>query len=431
MQQDTSLESTHWQASLNPGLLRRLLRSVQPGVMKPQFAHQVIARTQRLGDRLPLLVQFAQRQGGIASHQVNHPPIVYAQPLPQSKGTLPSASPQPVAPKVQSGPPTVIQAKFAASATSSAPPKSRPIVQAKLSQPAAIAPTTRTFHHPQYHNSPSLELLPTPESSFSSSPAPPVVPANPPTITQSISNDLPQAVVKAIAILPTSEPLSSPNLTKPKSEQSPLAVAPISLPSNPHPIVQAQQLVAGSPQLESFQEYPHPTPPSTSPQSQPVLLPSAPQVGLSTTNPQFHPGPSPSRPARPRVRVSNGASHRVLPREAQPSPQPATSQGVPLVFTNPLVAAVQTYLDQEKQKDQQSSRSVFEVENSRQGGTRSPQVSQSSTAHTASFPPPQPQFPTDNSQSAVDVEALTKQVEKRLMQRLVIENERRGKTKWR
>jgi hypothetical protein len=436
VQEDSSLELTHWQASLNPGLLRRLLRSVQPGVMKPQFADQVIARTQRLGNRLPLLVQFAQRQGGIASHPVTQPPIVYAQPLPQIDGTLPDAFPQSPAPKVQPGPPTVIQAKFANSATASAPPKSPTIVQAKLAQPAAIAPAPLAFHHPQPHNSPNLESLSTPESSFSSSPAPPVVPAHPPTVTQPISNNLPEAVIQAIASIPApGSPSSLDFIEPPNSEPSLSAATPVSLQSAPRPIVQAQRLAAIShplePQLELLQEYPQLIFPSTPPQPQSFTPQAASPVISPTTSPQSLTAPSSSSSTQPRVRVSNGASHRVLPVGTPANSQPASSQGTPLVFTNPVVLAVQTYLEQEKRKDQQSSRSASEVEHSRQGGTRSPQVSQASTAHTASFPPPQPQFPSDNPQPAIDVEALTKQVEKRLMQRLVIENERRGKTKWR
>src|SRR6476469_3161409 len=265
VQEDSSPELTRWQASLNSGLLRRLLGSVQPGVMKPQFAEQVIARTQRLGNRLPLLVQFAQRQGGIASHPVNQPPIVYAQPLPQIDSTLPDTSPQSLAPKVQSGPSTVIQAKFSDSATASAPPKSPTpksptIVQAKLAQPAAIAPAPPTFHHPQPHNSPSLESLSTAEASFSSSLAPSVVPANPPPGTQPISNNLPKAVIQAIASIPTPGPPSSLDFIElPNSEPSLSAATPVSLQSAPRPIVQAQRLAVIShplePQLELLQEY--------------------------------------------------------------------------------------------------------------------------------------------------------------------------------
>jgi hypothetical protein len=199
--------------------------------------------------------------------------------------------------------------------------------------------------------------------------------------------------------------------------------------------VQAQRLAAVSrplePQLELLQEYPQLISPSTSPQSQSFTPQTASPFISPTTSPQSLTAPSSSSSPQPRVRVSNGASHRVLPVGTPANSQPASSQGVPLVFTNPLVLAVQTYLEQEKRKDQQSSRSASEVAHSRQGGARSPQVPQASTAHTASFPLPQPQLPTDNPQPAIDVEALTKQVEKRLMQRLVIENERRGKTKWR
>ncbi|MBD2094091.1 hypothetical protein H6F90_02845 [Trichocoleus sp. FACHB-591] len=436
VQQDNFLAPTHWQASLNSGLLRRLLQSVQPGVMKPQFAEQVIARTQRLGDRLPLLVQFAQRQGGIASYPVNQPPIVYAQPLPQIDSTLLDEPTQSTAPKAWSGPPTVIQAKFANSATSPVPPKSRPVAQAKLAQPAAIAPAAPTLHNPQHLNSPNLKPLSALKSSFSSSPAPPVVPINQPTVTQSISNNLPEAVVKAIASSPTpGSPSSLDFIGLPDSELSLSAATPISLQSSPRSIVQAQRLAAVAhplgPQLELLQEYPQLIPPSISPQPQSFTPQTAFPFTSPTTSPQSLTVPSSASSTQARVQVSNGASHRVLPVGTQPSSQPASSQGTLLVFTNPLVLAVQTYLEQEKQKDQQSSRSVSEVANSRQIGTRSPQVPQASTAHTASFSPPQPQFPTNNPQPTVDVEALTKQVEKRLMQRLVIENERRGKTKWR
>lgn len=438
MQQDNSLAPNHWQASLNPGLMRRLLRSVQPGVMKPQFAHEVIARTQRLGDRLPLLVEFAQRQGGLTSHYVDQPLIVYAQALPPPE--MPRSFPPASASQPPSGPPTVIQAKFAKSGSTPTPPQPLPVVQAQFS-PAAIASTSPSPPHSLHHPPVTSPPLSAPASLLPSSAiAPPATPANPAMPPQTPSQDSPQAVVKAIAqiSLPTSisalditqrSPLEAP--TSNQSTQAIAAILPIASFTASRPIVQAQQMPA-----TPFQGEQHPPQvPLVNPSpTMPLRLRSslaADQVGSSPANSRSL-NPPLNDATRPRIQVSHGTSRQGWSTRSQ-STQSAPK--VPLVFTNPLVIAAQTYLEQEKQNSQRGNRGASELANPQSVGTRSPLISQTqpklSPGQTAPQPNAQPPTPAEQTQPAVDLEALTKQVERRLMQRLVIESERRGQKKWR
>ena len=73
---------SNWQDSLNTGLVNRLNRPLsQPGMMKISMSQRIINRCDRLLNRLPLLGQQMQRWGNVNTGVSNDVPIVYAQPI--------------------------------------------------------------------------------------------------------------------------------------------------------------------------------------------------------------------------------------------------------------------------------------------------------------------------------------------------------------
>jgi hypothetical protein len=72
----------NWQESLNPQLLQRLVRPlVQPGVISSKMAQSIVQRSQRFANRLPML-KIAYRGYATSNSNVEPVPIVYAQPQP-------------------------------------------------------------------------------------------------------------------------------------------------------------------------------------------------------------------------------------------------------------------------------------------------------------------------------------------------------------
>ena len=77
---------SNWQDSLNTSLVNRLNRPLnQPGMMKMSMSQRIINRCDRLLNRLPLLGQQMQRWGNVNTAVSNDVPIVYAQPVSLAK----------------------------------------------------------------------------------------------------------------------------------------------------------------------------------------------------------------------------------------------------------------------------------------------------------------------------------------------------------
>ena len=73
---------SNWQDSLDEGLVNRLHRPLrQPGMMKMAMGQRIINRCDRFLNRLPLLTQQIQRWGNTNSLSSESIPIVYAQPV--------------------------------------------------------------------------------------------------------------------------------------------------------------------------------------------------------------------------------------------------------------------------------------------------------------------------------------------------------------
>ncbi len=177
---------SHWQNTLNPQLVQRLMRPiVQPGVIGSALADQIRSRSDRWSNRLPLLTQITQQHRLSEGSPAGQPPIVYAQPV-AAEMTSESAA-QPSTPSAtRSDRPTVIQAKFASSAptnhstspviapesaqrslpshqpvslnTTNSYPTTSPVASENPSSKPSPHPLSNSFQHPSPQ--PSLHPLP-------------------------------------------------------------------------------------------------------------------------------------------------------------------------------------------------------------------------------------------------------------------------------
>ncbi|MBD2251983.1 hypothetical protein [Nostoc parmelioides] len=79
--------SPSWQDSINPQLLQRLARPlVQPGFMDLSLGYQLVRRSHRFTQRLPLL-DYVGRQRSPKQQALNTPPIVFATPVVATSST--------------------------------------------------------------------------------------------------------------------------------------------------------------------------------------------------------------------------------------------------------------------------------------------------------------------------------------------------------
>jgi hypothetical protein len=87
---------SNWQDSIDQQLQERLMRPLlQPSLTNTtQLARVIISRSQRLGNRLPLLTELNQRFSNITPLQPEPTPIVYAQPLPSLDNGFKSLAPE-------------------------------------------------------------------------------------------------------------------------------------------------------------------------------------------------------------------------------------------------------------------------------------------------------------------------------------------------
>ncbi len=117
-----------WQESLDPKLMQRLMRPIaQPGVAGTQLAESILFRMQAMTDRSPLAEQLGQRRHWVAQQSADAVPIVYARPRSDNLGQNVSAAD--LQPSVQKPSVPVIQAKFARPQELSQVDFSRPSVQ--------------------------------------------------------------------------------------------------------------------------------------------------------------------------------------------------------------------------------------------------------------------------------------------------------------
>ena len=95
----TSPSPSSWQASLQPGLIRRLTRPLgRSGLISTQMGQRILDRATRLNQRLPLLDHQMQRWSKVVDLEAPPLPIVYVQPPSEAElnqATVPGVTPTP------------------------------------------------------------------------------------------------------------------------------------------------------------------------------------------------------------------------------------------------------------------------------------------------------------------------------------------------
>jgi hypothetical protein len=465
-----------WQDVLDPPFVQRLLRPWQrPGRIDPAWSNRIFARYQQPMTPLPLVDHFVERQYRAANRQPTPLPFVFAQPVsaqpappdPTISQTTSQTTDGPMRPS-QAGPsqssaqPIVIQAKLMDSARSSGLPAtsrghatSHPTV---TPLGASLAPSPAP--PPVLPVTPPLPSMPSPPSSD----RPFVTPARPPaTATHSPARRLRRAGLRqeatpqfspdnqffpdnqpTVAVPPASETFAFPGvpLAIPAvAESSPGPHLPLATPESavpapgesfelpsvlpsvlPRVVVQSVRAPNQLPHCDQplalprvAVRSPHPyrdhsaTHPISSRAAEPLanarnpsLLPSLPLVQISG-RPDLT-GQSPPQPAQPLVfsAPTTGPAH---PSRSGFLADPGMAQSG---YANAALSAAS------------AARSMPIVHAQVNAQANSP-VNGSANGSAAKAPPDRPP-----PESQVDIDALASKVERKLLRKLVVEQERRG-----
>lgn len=524
----------NWQDAIDPGFQERLMRPiVKPGVIdKAQLAGNILSRSERFANRLPLVSQLERRFSGVKNLPTGQLPIVYAQPLSGEANVANTATP---GNSSASGPVSraIVQAKFApapsksgsASPSAIAPAKGMPVANSTQVSSSAVevsssplplvrsqsAESTQVKQKPA-SNSPSAQSNTRTNATKEPTPQPVVSSQNTesistqqnldliapsavqnPSATSSEQQNSPLPVVRSQSV----EPISAPQKDLITASTSENAIAPsIQQQSSPLPVVRSQstEAISAPQKQESAQSerlpivYAEPLtgevsnlgnsltvansqPLQTPVNSLPVVQPRSSRSQQTTrsqnpTTASLNPSSIPqstennpqltgeTKPSIPTIQVTNTVRswlepqpHPLLKNQTAANPTPnqtfnretaigATNLGTPLVFSTPPSPAGQG--QQANNPDFTPSQQNFE------GGQTNYNPATAITTASQQIPqnfnrPPVVESassegnntPNNNSQTKIDVDALADKVERKLMRRLVIENERRGQTRWR
>ena len=414
--------SSNWQDSINHMLVNRLIRPLhQPGVMKMAMGQQIISRSDRFLNRVPLLTQQMQRWGNTNSLSYDPVPIVYAQPILSSKeqdiGTGKDNVLMSNLPKNQPSVP-IVQGKEGEKIINSTTVADIPVVSPQpISEElvnSSSMPLQAKFIEPQ--NSSATGVEPNVQTSIFSSDIPVV---SPQLISEKFVNsssmplaeelttrsELPLPIIQAkkqnsdlsSSSLPMVNPLNAfGSLKQPQKDinysTKRKSIKPINLKSqssfNNLPIVTTQPLIS----QVNFTEKKIPMS-RDSPNSQ---------------NTSFHISKSEIPPSN---------RHQMIYPLITPITSPMNSQ----LQSQPLPLATNT---------SNSNTIGQEHNNSKQTGIKTNTNSFSSPRLLANPAPKTETYvsPMANGlNSKIDVDAIANKVERKIMRRLVIESERRGK----
>jgi hypothetical protein len=361
-----------WQAAVDSSLVRRLMRPlVQPGAIESQIGDSILARTERMTNHLPLLVQFAQRQVGI--FQPEQIPIVYAQP---------SSSIQVVQayPKTTTEPLTIVQATLISNSTLNDSSSNLTTLNDSISNSTNLnVREVRQEHFNHYTTSTNVRIGEVrQESEFlpQKGSADAIAVSNPPPIVyaQNVSHEFDRSTHTFI-VRPQS--LAKTNLQN-RTELRDLG---------------------GKSFLQAT--------PASSQKSDLSASTSPPIVAVTSSQKSDLPG-STSPPIIP-VRTGTEAASPAATWQTR-TPLNETATTIPIVFaqSNPATASTQA-----------TSRTPSEL-------------SQLSEFPSSIFPPSPDTFSSSPPPlPPINLDTLTSQVERKLLRRLVVESERRGQTRWR
>jgi hypothetical protein len=397
-----------WQEVLDPRLTERLLRPlVRPGRIDAQMSSAIIARYQRLNNRLPLLTRLNRPQTPVG-FQTETLPIVYAQPLPlQERAVNFTTDPSP-APNGQTSQPTVIQAKFER-------PTSLPTPETASGSSSNLGGEHQSLMYVQPPEVRPVQPLPA-LNQFAQTDTASLLPVQPPSLTDLADPEVTQPLVRpANSSLGMSSPfvpeVQVPTVLPLKQSLPPLETqTPLPMPV-PFPIVTAQMLTRTQIDPSSAQ-----VPPAM--QVVPVM-----QVvnRLNAANP-LGANPRPISPiSRPQVdtaTLQETTSALPIVQVSGSQAQQKTEVDTPLVFSIPLGSSVRPTGNGPPSINPMMPGMVTPATQSFPRVDAQPMLNPQTSV--SSSPPQQ--------QQKIDLNDLANQVERKLMRRLVVERERRGRT---
>ncbi|MBD2233302.1 hypothetical protein [Phormidium tenue] len=444
-----------WQAALDPGLVQRLQRPLQPGVMDSAMAGGIVQRSRQFQTRLPLISLASRHQLKTSHSSGSQLPIVYASE--RSAHASPESAlgnqPQPqVLNAAPASPPLVVQAKFApaaapaprlANSTPASPPPAAVLPRRSKDSPDLAIPLPHPLPPPEAVDSAELPLA-APLSSLEALPVTRSV-AQAAAVVAAFATAQPPELSKTAYSLadessfaPINAPFASPSAVTTQSITDGLAAPQVAISYSRSPEISASLSTPSTVEALS-----HPRQPNSS--SSPVfpfplhLLPSDSAFPIVTAAPAKVgdgqvvrakamdsplPNVAPIAPRLPVVQVDVlplEAAESVMPSVRSPSLPTSPAQGPNQSM--PLIAAL----------------GPAAAEISRSGLPPNPSPINSS--------PPKTAFPNESTRlggeveapaldpaeggDRIDLETLTHQVERRLMRRLAIERERRGQQPWR
>lgn len=448
----------NWQEAIDRSFQERLVRpSVKPGVIdRNQLAGNILERSQQFANRVSLPPQLERHLSGVKNLPVSQIPIVYAQSVKsEAIGASGSANIAPANPPVSQGAPSrTVQAKLVqtadftgASATTAANSATEPMpvvrsqsfsqMQAQQPQPPTPLATSQSAS-PGAAVMPSLPL-PTLQNPGSSQPR----------IQRKLgpnqSGYLPIAHAKPLTGAPgnvssnasgaTSQPPPTPMQPLPTvqarySDRSSVA------PKTPNPAIDVKS--ASGDRAPKVQPLPPDVSAATGNQS-PAMMSQAesPLPVVQVAN-----SPRPWLESQPHPMLQNQAAGNAI-ASALPSNISSKELGTPLILSIPPSFTGQEPSTNNNQNKQNSN---FQAYNPGVGETSyNPASAMGKSVYPESATPPkipsvnvngstEANIPTDrenDKQLNIDVDALTDKIERKLIRRLAIENERRGQGRWR
>ena len=410
--------SSNWQESLNNVLVNRLTRPLrQPGMMKMAMSQHIINRCDRFLNRLPLLSQQMQRWGNNITFSSDDVPIVYAQPISLAQERTKESRDQNFQPTVVQNKPSIplIQRKID---SSQALPVQ--IQNAESSPPKPSILGEKRFQSPSELTSDPAELQAKFSDSQTTSVNPSQIDSNPRSqldegtlINQTAAEEemplvSPQAISERLAkseemslvqeftntALHTAQQLLPIIQAKQQNSSRSRSSVPIVNPSNT--LVIPKQTQSDNYDSEKSRSINYKNSKITIPSKKfPIVTvqPLTSQINQSNSNQNI--APLPIVPVTSQVNSSS---------QNRSSPLPLANN-----------SSVSNNI---KQKPNQAN------QNSRVSNTT---TSSSPRIFASPSPPTQTFVSAMETQPKIDLDAITSQVEKKIMRRLVVESERRGK----
>ncbi len=390
-----------WQEVLDPRLTERLLRPlVRPGRIDAQMSPSIIARYQRLNNRLPLLTRLNRPQNP-AGFQTEALPIVYAQPLPLQERAMNFTADSSPAPSGQTSQPTVIQAKFER-------PTSLPTPETADGFSSNLPEEHRSLIYVQPPEVPPVQPLPALNQPSQNDIAS-LLPVQPPSLTDLANPEVTQPLVRpansSLSMSRTSVPDVQVPMVLPLKQSLPPFEALLPMPES-FPIVTAQML--------------------TSTQIGPSAAQVPPDMQVVTRLNAAHPLGANLRPVLPisrsqadtAMRLEVASALPIVPVSSGSQAQQRAKVDTPLVFSIPLGSSVRPTGNGPPSINPMMPGMVMTATQSFPRVDAQPMLNPQTSV--SSSPPQQ--------QQKIDLNDLANQVERKLMRRLVVERERRGRT---